>query len=262
MSNLQTIITKIEAFASPQLASFDHVGLLQGDMTKKIHRVGITLDYSMNAIQKAISDDCDLLITHHGPTKINYPIVGNNAEKLFAAHAADMAVYRAHLSLDFCDGGVIDTLCELLNIPAKKVNLIYEGQLVRGANIASNYPISLDEIVRRTKVLGHPYVRVAGAYRTEFRRVAVTSGKGFISEFYDQLKPDLFIAGEFEQEATKYAEDLGITLLELSHHASESKPLELIADKLEHALGIPVTHIEVADSIRVLNSGDVRYNEL
>lgn len=64
---------------------------------------------------------------------------------------------------------------------------------------------------------------------------------------------DLYIAGEFEQEAVRAAEDMGITLLELTHHASEARPLEIIAKKLEKILGIEVKFIETPDSIRQIS---------
>lgn len=252
MKNLKYIVEELEQFASPQLAAFDHVGLLQGDLDQDVGKIGLTLDYSLQAIQQAIDDDCQLLITHHGPTSTSPP-TGNNLAKQTLASEAGLAIYRCHLSLDFCEGGIIENLCKLLKIPAKSVTTTYGSHVIKGGvRLAGDYPMTLDELLARSKVLGHPYVRVAGKKREKFKRIAITSGKGFISEFFDQLKPEVYIAGEFEQEATKYAEDLGIMLVELSHHASESKPLETIAKTLELKLGVPFIHIEVPDTIECI----------
>ncbi|GEM_PF-1377502 len=253
MKNLKYIIEALEKFASPRLASFDHVGLLQGDLKQEVNKIGLTLDYSLQAIQRAIEADCQLFITHHGPTYKEHPLTGNSLAKHTLAANAGLAVYRCHLSLDFCEGGIIEELCRLLGIPAKPVTTIYGSHTVNGGvRLAKDYPMILGELLVRAQVLGHPYVRIAGKKRTKFKRIAITSGKGFISEFFDQLEPEVYIAGEFEQEATKYAEDLGIMLVELSHHASESKPLETIAKTLEVKLEVPVVHIEVPDSIECI----------
>jgi dinuclear metal center YbgI/SA1388 family protein len=244
MRNLKYVIEKLEKFAPPHLALFDHVGLLQGDLDQDITKIGLTLDYSLHAIQQAIDHGCDLLITHHGPTSKEYSVTGNNLAKQSLASASQLAVYRCHLSLDFCEGGIIEELCKLLDIPAKPVTTTYGPHTIHGGvGLAEDYPMTLDKLLVRARALGHPYVRIAGKKRTNFKRIAVTSGKGFVSEFFDQLKPEVYIAGEFEQEATKYAEDLGIMLVELSHHASESKPLEAVAKTLEIKLEVPVVHI-------------------
>jgi len=252
MKDLKYIVEELEKFAPPQLALFDHVGLLQGELTQEIAKVGLTLDYSLRAIQQAIDDGCQLLITHHGPTS-NFPPTGNNLAKQTLASEAGLAIYRCHLSLDFCDGGIIEELCKLMKIPAKPATTTYGSHTIHGGvRLVEDYPMTFDELLTRSRVLGHPYVRIAGKKRINFKRIAITSGKGFIGEFFDQLKPEVYIAGEFEQEATKYAEDLGIMLVELSHHASESKPLEGVAKTLELKLGVPVVHIEVPDTIECI----------
>lgn len=247
---LKQVIKRIEGFAPPELALFDYVGLLQGDLEADISKVGLTLDYSLQAIEQAIDDGCELLITHHGPIDYRFPIQGNALEKIRVAADANLAVYRCHSSLDFCKQGIIEQLCSLLEIPAKPVELTYRNQIIKGGvRLAQSYPLSLDEIMRRAKSLGIQHVRIAGSHKKLFSRIAVTSGKGFISDFFDQLKPDVYIAGEFEQEAVKYAEDLGIMLIELSHHASESRPLEKIAPILATRLALPVQFIEIPDTI-------------
>lgn len=250
---LSKIITVMEEYAPPELALFDYVGLLQGEASQSVKKVGLTLDYSLQAINQAIDLDCDLLITHHGPTEISYPLIGNNVAKITKASQHNLAVYRCHLNLDFCPGGIIDTLCQLLDIPAEKQTLRYHGQqLYGGVNFIGNFPLTLRELLDRTKVLGGPYVRLAGQRHDQFSKIAITSGQGFISEFFDQLRPEVYIAGEFEQEATKYAEDMGMMLVELGHHFSEQPVLANLAPRLSQVLKIEVVPIEVADTISVI----------
>lgn len=249
---VQTICDQIEKFAPPNLAIFDYVGLLHGDKNQSVKKVGITLDYSHSAIEQAIQKGCQLLITHHGPTSIAYPLTGNNLNKIATAHAGGLAVYRCHLNLDFCKGGIIDTLCEVVGIPAIKQHTRYEGhQLYGGVNFIERQ-YTYDQLITHLKKVGSSHIRVAGPHKNIVTRVAITSGQGFIGEFFDQLRPDVYIAGEFEQEAMKYGEDLGIMLIELGHHYSETIPLRRIAKRLQKNIGVPIIPIEVDDTVRVI----------
>lgn len=252
---LRSVIQKLEEYAPPKLAQFEYVGLLQGELNQDIKKAGLTLDYSLQAIKQAISNDCDLLITHHGPLGISYPLRGNKLAKVEYASAANLSVYRCHLNLDFCEGGIIHELTNILGIPAGPQRLVYQGHLIEGGvRLAENYPMTFGSLMKRLEPLGINQVRIAGKRRKSFKRIAITSGKGFIEDFFDQTMPEVYIAGEFEQEATKYAEDLGIMLVELSHHASEMRPLEKIAPRFESLLGIPVQTIDIADTIEVIGT--------
>lgn len=253
MKILKSVVSDLEGFAAPDLARFDYVGLLQGDMSKPIHKVGLTLDYSLRAIEIAIEAKCDLLITHHGPTGVAYPLCGNNLAKIEMAARSGLAVYRSHLSLDFCKDGIIDNLCKALNIPARKTILNYEGRSIfGGVNLAIKYPLSLNQLQDRIGKMGIVQYRVAGAIKTKFSRIAITSGAGFFGDFMDQLCPEIYIAGEFEQEATKHAEDMGIMLIELGHHKSESLTLSKMIPKFSKLLGLPVQFIEIPDTIQTI----------
>ncbi len=254
MRKLNDIIRKLDKFAPPDLAKFDYVGLLVGDLQQPIRKIGITLDCCTNAIEQAIKSGCDLLITHHGPTGIRYPLYGNRLKQFTLAECNNLSIYRAHLNLDFCEGGIIDTLCGLLKIPARKTHLMFEGnQIYGGVNLVENFPLTFVALKKRIKQLGITQIRIAGKQRQRFSRIAITSGQGFFGEFMDQLKPEVYIAGEFEQEATKYAEDLGIMLVELGHHVSEVRSLEQIAPKLAKLFEVETSLVEVKDTIKIIN---------
>lgn len=247
---LNNVISRFEKFALPTIAPFDYVGLLVGDRNKKVKKIGLTLDFSLLAMEKAVNLGCDALITHHGPLKFDLPVQGNMAKKIEFCNKNNLAVYRGHLNLDFCRGGIIDTLCDLLRIPAKQTTLKYEEFLITNGVKLADYSLTLEELIKRAKRLKPKTLRLAGPIKKRFKRIAITSGKGFFETFFGQLKPDLYIAGEFEQEAVRSAEDMGITLLELTHHASEARPLEIIAKKLNNILKVEVVFIETPDSIR------------
>ena len=248
---MSDVIERLEKFAPPDLASFDYVGLLLGKKTKKIRKIGLTLDFSLLAMKKAKERGCDALICHHGPKAFDLPVTGNIAEKIFFSAKNNLPVYRAHLNLDFCKEGIIETLCNILEIPTKETILNYRSYKITNGVRVSNVRLSFNQLLNKVKKLKPATIRMAGPQRTSFKHIAITSGAGFFEEFMGQLKGvDLYIAGEFEQEAVKAAEDMGITLLELTHHASEARPLEIIASRLSKILGVNVDFIETPDSIR------------
>lgn len=256
--SLSNIIDKFEKFAPPSLAQFDYVGLLLGDRRKKIKKIGLTLDFSLLTMKKAVEARCDALITHHGPLKFEVPLQGNILEKVKFVADNDLPVYRAHLNLDFCRGGIIETLCDLLKIKTQGTILSFGPYRIVNGVRTSSTPMKLEDLLKRVKTLRPTTVRMAGPRRKRFNRIAITSGQGFFETFMGQLAPlDLYIAGEFEQEAVRAAEDMGITLLELTHHVSEARPLEVIAPRLEKILGVKVVFIETPDTIRDANAGKI-----
>lgn len=249
--SLTEIIDKFEKFAPPSLAPFDYAGLLLGDRRKRIKKIAMTLDFSLLAMRKGVEQNCDLLITHHGPTKFEMPILGNMAKKIQFCSQHNLPVYRAHLNLDFCNDGIIETLCCLLGLKTRETILRFGEYTIKNGVRLAEKKIELKTLLTRTERLRPKTIRMAGPNRNEFRRIAITSGQGFFETFMGQLAPlDLYIAGEFEQEAVRAAEDMEITLLELTHHASEARPLELIAPKLSKVLGVKVVFIETPDTIR------------
>lgn len=257
-SSLTDIIKKFEQFAPPALAPFDYVGLVVGDRAKRVSKIGLTLDFSLLAMKQAIDLGCDALITHHGPLKIDMPVHGNMAEKIKFCTEHNLPVYRAHLNFDFCRGGIIETLAQLLDLPTKGTTLRFGPHIIKNGVRISKCQISLHELLRRVEKLRPTTIRMAGPKRTQFKRIAITSGQGFFETFFGQLPGvDLYIAGEFEQEAVRAAEDMGITLLELTHHASEVRPLEAIAPRLSKILGVDIVFIETPDSIRDVRTGRI-----
>lgn len=256
--SLTKIISKFEGFVPPSLAPFDYVGLLVWDKNKPVSKIGLTLDFSLLAMRDAADRGCNALITHHGPIKIDTPIQGNMAEKIRFCVDKDFPVYRAHLNLDFCRGGIIETLAGILGLKTKGTVLNYGSHVVKNGVRISDDRIELKDLINRVRILRPKTIRMAGPVRNVFKKIAMTSGQGFFESFMGQLAPlDLYIAGEFEQEAVRAAEDMGITLLELGHHASEAKPLELIAPKLSKILGVEIVFIETPDTIRCINTGKI-----
>ncbi|MGN0203907.1 MAG: Nif3-like dinuclear metal center hexameric protein [Coprococcus sp.] len=59
-------IKVLDELAPPEYAeSWDNVGLLEGSLDREVHKVYIALDADGTAVQNAVREGCDMIVTHH-----------------------------------------------------------------------------------------------------------------------------------------------------------------------------------------------------
>ena len=99
--------------------SYDNAGLIIGNPEDEITGALITLDVTEEILDEAISQNLNLVISHHpvvfsGLKKLNRK---NYIERCVAkAIKNDIAIYAAHTNLDSVFGGVNSKICEKLNL--------------------------------------------------------------------------------------------------------------------------------------------------
>lgn len=233
------------------LAPFERNGFLMetdsGD--KPIDRVGMTLGLSKLSIEKAINEKCDALIVHNSPETLSFGRYYPNLSSLAVRHRLD--IFRLHLPLDFACRGLIDNLCQLLGFQGEPTKLRYQKNIISGGVYLCLCQETLTSLVNRVKIISPATIRIAGAEKRIFRRLAVTTGDGCKPEFLDQLRPDAFICGLLNQESERIARDLGITLIEATSYATENEPLKLVYRQLRKLLNpTKVKFIDGGDSLR------------
>src|SRR6185503_4383169 len=94
-----------------------------------IKKIGITLDASLHTIQKALDNNCDLLITHHGPLDKDFDLNSVlDQKRIYLAQENNLPIFRMHLNLDFCKDGNAETLTRLLGFSKfAAASTIYHG---------------------------------------------------------------------------------------------------------------------------------------
>ncbi len=224
------IVNVLEQFAPPSLAAFDYRGLIYGYPEQAVERVGVALDGTLEVLRRADQEGIELLILHHGlnlserPTRLD-------VEKLMIIEQTGLAVYRAHLNLDFCPGGLIDRFSRLLGFTnARPVHLYYRTLplIFGGVYVSEGNALRLPEILKQAVSglgVNRKIIRVVGKRRSLYRRVALATGGGAQPGFITQLRADAFIIGEASHLAHLEAIEAGCTLIEVGHH-SEELPLE------------------------------------
>lgn len=108
-----------EIFHKSLAADWDRVGLQIGNERRDIKKILITLDLDNEAIEEAVGNDADLVISHH-PTMFD-PIdsvtySNDTGKKVMRLVENKISAYAAHSNYDIMDEGLSDILAQKLGL--------------------------------------------------------------------------------------------------------------------------------------------------
>jgi putative NIF3 family GTP cyclohydrolase 1 type 2 len=244
MTTIQDIVAFVESLTGHPLAREERLFL--GTPEREVSGATVCWMATPEAIHAAGTKGHDLLIGHES---LYYPYDAPDADRLPAdweswptnrqrrelLSAYDLTFLRLHGSAD--EVCIFDDFARVLGF-GKPV--VAEG-LTKVFEIA---PCSLGELVERVKTrVGMPAVRVSAAQGLEqrVRRVGLPwGGLGlFVNVGYQQelieLGCDALIAGESDNYGFRFAQELGIPMIETSHEISENPGLRHFAALLAEA---------------------------
>ncbi|MCK9152529.1 Nif3-like dinuclear metal center hexameric protein [Methanobacterium alcaliphilum] len=225
------LFQSIEKKIPPNIAlNEDKIGFFgsKSILEENIEKVLVLMDYlplkNLEELkkQKILNyNDFDLMVLHHPPPdniKLEYP------------------VYIIHSNWDIVPGGACDALADTLNITTSGV-LDHATGLGRLGNL-NNGPVYLEEFMDLVqKKLDLDYLRVVNDENTLINDIALVSGFGlnpyFINLSYGK-GVDLYLSGDLTHPGAILAKNLGIKLIDATHHATEIPGLyrlgEVISD--------------------------------
>ncbi len=216
------IISKIEKYASLELAEpWDNSGWqidLNHDYTNKVL---VALSFTKEVLEQAITNDCDLIITHH--PVIFEPIKKINTPLITEAIKNNICVYSAHTNLDKTYGSTTDALCGVLGLQ----NLITVEDYIKIAHLKDE--LALEQLIENIKQsLNLKTVKLINPDNiTIAKNIAVCAGGG--SGFVNKLKNydiDVYITGDMKFH--KALEVEGYAVIDIGHFESELPVLPLI----------------------------------
>ncbi len=115
MITVSDIVAHLNSIANPALAyEWDNVGFQLGDGNQEVKKILLTLDVTENAINKAIKENVDLIISHH--PFIYKPISKITNPNYIKLIKNDISVFCAHTNLDVIKKGVNFALAEKLDL--------------------------------------------------------------------------------------------------------------------------------------------------
>lgn len=216
------IISKIEKYASLELAEpWDNSGWqinLEHDYTSKVL---VALSLTKDTLEQAITNDCDLIITHH-------PLIFNSIKKIdnpliVEAIRNNICVYCAHTNLDKTYGSTTDALCGVLGLQ----NLVTVEDYIKIAHLKDE--LALEQLVQNVKQsMNLEQVKLINPNHIEIvKNIAVCAGGG--GSFIDKLRDydvDVYITGDIKFH--KALEVEGFAVVDIGHFESELPVLPLI----------------------------------
>ena len=222
---IRDVIDYLEGRFPRELAqTWDNVGLNIGNASRELKGVLVTLDVTEAVLQEAINKGVNLIVTHHpfifSPLKaIDTTTALGRMIELCMKH--DVSIYVMHTNYDVSGGGMNDVLIGKLGVD-NATALLDDGAdagLGRCGNLASEMDIR-DCIKFIESTLSATSVSLVDAGTQVIKRVAVIGGSG--SKFIKQAKnagADLLITGDVTYHTALDALDLGISVLDIGHHA-------------------------------------------
>lgn len=217
--------------------SYDNAGLVVGSPEADVERVLIALDATEEVVEEAISEGCQMVVTHHPiifrPIK---RLADENRQQRTIAKAIrhGIALYAAHTNLDSApQRGISHHLAALLGL---NVVSLLEPSAVEGVGIGvvGELPeaVPTEEFLVRIKdVLGVVALRHSTVRIDTVQRVAICSGSGGgLIEAAEKSGADLYLAADFKYHDFVDADRM--VLVDAGHFESEICAIEILFDIL------------------------------
>ncbi|MBQ3136159.1 MAG: Nif3-like dinuclear metal center hexameric protein [Clostridia bacterium] len=209
---------------------WDNCGLLIGNESKEVKKVGFVLDLTSETLDSALNNGVDLIITHHPvifkPQK-NF-LTGNIA---YEAAIKGISVISAHTCFDSAIGGVNDVLCNILGV--KNISGVYsDAYPVPVARIGNIDEISSSDFAVTVSKKLKTHCRVVDCSNS-IKKVAVCGGSGadFLSDVFN-MGADAYVTGEMDHHEMLYAAELGITVVLAGHFETENPSMLVLKENI------------------------------
>ncbi len=222
MIKTDEIISMIEDYASLDLAeAWDNSGWqinLHHDYTNKVL---VALSFTSDVLEQAITNDCDLVVTHHPLIFDKLKTIESNL--IVQAIKHNICLYSAHTNLDKTYGSTTDALAGVLGLK----NLVTIDEYIKIAHIKDE--VGLDELLVKIKgALGSERLKLINPSNIEsVKKIAISAGAG--GSFIKKIKGydvDLFVTGDVKFHAALEVQDFAV--LDVGHFESELPVLAIL----------------------------------
>lgn len=242
------IIKIIEEFAPPKFKeNYDNVGLMVGDSNSRVIKILVALDCTLEVIDEAIRNNCNLILTHHpllfkAPQSITMEtVIGRKIIKLISH---DISVYSAHTNLDSVCGGLNDIVMEMLGINNystmdKSLNRSQDDNITGIGRIADlESDITLSGLCALVKdVFDIEYLSYSGEDTMIVKKVAVINGSG--KDYFQKAKElgaNCIITGDTSYHYVNDMLEENIAVIDAGHFNSEWNAFKRVGKMIDTCL--------------------------
>jgi dinuclear metal center YbgI/SA1388 family protein len=208
---------------------WDNSGLQLGDFSQKVNNIFIALDLTDASLEEAISQNTNLIITHHPLIFKALKIIdcskpnGKIIQKLIKNN---IAVISMHTNLDCAINGVSDTLSDVIGLGEREplINKYGNNNMVGAGRYGKlEKALFFSDIIEILKnKFNIPYLLCVGEPDSKIMNVAVCGGSG--SDLWPKViekQADLYISSEIKHHIACEARDRNISIVDLGHFNSE-----------------------------------------
>ena len=238
--SVQQILALLQTAAPQELAlDWDNVGLLV-DAGAPVDGVLTTLDITPAVVREAVENDCQLIVSHH-------PVIFHPIKQLAAADVPAQLMKNGisaicmHTNLDAAEGGVNDTLSDILGIAADGRESFAEGC----GRIGTTMPTTVEALARFCADTLHSGVRYVNGDKPVTRLAEVSGGGGsYLQEAIDR-GADCLVTGEAAHHIALLAKERGVGLVVAGHWGTEHAIANVLAARISAAFPqLTVAHAE------------------
>lgn len=226
---------------------YDNSGFSVGSLEAEVSSILIALDCTIEVIDEAIRRNCNLIITHH-PLLFHKPQTVTKetllGKKLIKLIKNDINLYSCHTNLDIVNGGINDTLMEVLNlensqvIHSKKTDEFCPDDCGIGRIATLNDVITVGELCNKVKEkLKIDSLRFCGDENKLIRKVAVINGSGqdYFKVAYN-FGADCIISGDTTYHYFSDFKELGMAIIDAGHFETEWLPFTVFGQYIQKTI--------------------------
>jgi dinuclear metal center YbgI/SA1388 family protein len=222
---------------------------LQIQGTNHITKIVTGVTASQALINRAVLENADVLLVHHGFFWKNesYVIQGMKYNRIKALMDNDINLFAYHLPLDIhAELGNNAQLAKLLSIkPTGPLEL--NNPLSVAVQGEFEQSLTGDELSRRiNNALSRECMHIAPPSNKTIRTIAWCTGGG--QNYIDLAAEqgiDAFISGEISEQTTHVAHEMDIHYFAAGHHATERYGVKALGEHIAKTLGIEVVFIDI-----------------
>lgn len=217
-----------EKFPIDSATEYDNVGFLIGDKTADVKSAVLALDLTDSAINTAIENGANLIITHH-PVIFDGIKSIKKGDTVYRLIENGISVISMHTNLDIGENGVCDALAKALELESIKTVIGSDNMSFR-EGVLKEY-MSSDDFAAYVGRKLDTAVKYVG--ESTVKRVAVCGGSG--SEYmFDAIRQgcDALVTAEVKHHLFIEAERLGFTLIDAGHFPTEDTVIEPLCKML------------------------------
>ena len=233
-----------------QQESWDNSGLQIGDSNNDIKKIMLTLDVDFNAVNYAIENKVDLIITHHpflfdSIKSIDYNTYDGKIIRALIIN--NINLYSLHTSLDMAEKGINYQLANKLGIDDYNVLHKVDTDKSGYGGIGEIEAVNIVEFAKYVKEsLNCSNVKLFCSYKNKIvKKVAFCGGSGseFITDAVN-LGADVYITGDIKYHQAQSALKSNLCIIDAGHFNTENHFLRNLKNILEKAEELHIILLE------------------